>query len=386
MSVYADFNGSAPLSSAVRDYLTHRFQSNAPFGNPNAIHSKGIQLGQGIESCRRTLAEILGAQASSLIFNSGASEGLSQILFSLTQKTGPRSVCLSSGIEHAAGLKALAFFCERFGLEQWICPTTCDGECDLNALQEKLKKDGVNVRLGLFMAANNETGAIQPIDQIAPMLQAFDIPLVCDSTQVVGKIPFSFQKSGADYAVCSGHKIGALGGTGILMAKNKELLSPYIFGGGQESDLRGGTQNYLGIETMTVALQDRLQYFADVEETKATKQKFENSIKSLFSSVVILGEKLERLPGTSLISYPGIHGQAVQIELESEDIFVTTSSACGDNEPNPSHVLKAMDVPDDIARGVVRISVGPYEVKKDFERIESSLIKAFKKLTNIKSY
>jgi cysteine desulfurase len=213
-----------------------------------------------------------------------------------------------------------------------------------------------------------------------------NIPFLCDTTQFIGKTPFSFRESGFEFAVCSGHKLGAMTGTGILLAKNPEALKPLIIGGGQENGHRGGTQNYLGNETLAVALSTLNESFQNIKTLTEKRLEFEAKIKAAFPEVVILGEKAQRLATTTYISLPGIHGQAVQIELESQDIFVTTSSACSDNMPVTSKVLKAMGISDDVGRGVVRISLCLNSPAEYYDELAEALIKSYKKLTKVKSF
>ena len=161
---------------------------------------------------------------------------------------------------------------------------------------------------------------------------------------------------------------------------------PLIIGGGQEKGHRGGTQNYLGNETLAVALTTLEKNFVNIEALTKKRMEFENKIKMTFPEVVIIGEKSPRLATTTYISYPGIHGQAVQIELEAMDIFVTTSSACSDNMPITSKVLKAMGIKDDIGRGVVRISLCLNSPLSYYDSLADALTKAYTKLAKVKSF
>ena len=186
------------------------------------------------------------------------------------------------------------------------------------------------------MAANNENGIIQPYKEIGSIAKKSGVLYFSDTTQFIGKTEFNFSESNMDFAVLSSHKIGALIGSGLIMAKDETLLKSFIQGGGQEKGLRGGTQNYIGIETMAVAMEAFAKALPGLKEVQTLREKFESNIKSKFPEVVIIGEDSPRLATTTMIAFPGIHGQAVQIELESNDIFVTTSSACSDNKPETS--------------------------------------------------
>tara|TARA_B100001971_G_C18267904_1_gene595873 strand:+ start:23081 stop:24238 length:1158 start_codon:yes stop_codon:yes gene_type:complete len=384
--IYADYNGSAPLHKNVREYLAKRILEG-PYANPNAIHSIGKKMIFGLEKCRRMCAQILGCHSGQIIFNSGSSEGISHIFHSLLDGKNPndKKYIITSGIEHSAVVEACNYYAAR-GFEVYKVKTLNNGQIDINDLKTFLDKNGNNTIMLSIMAANNETGVIQPWQEVSSLCQQYQIPFFSDTTQYIGKTEFNFEESGMDYAVLSGHKIGAMVGSGCIIAKDPSTLSNFIFGGGQEKGKRGGTQNYLGAETLAVAL-DAFEKTKDhYKSLKEYRLEFEKNIKEAFPSVVIIGEESPRLATTTLISLPGVHGQAVQIELEAQDIFVTTSSACSDNQPETSKVLRSMGIEDVIGRGVVRISLCCSSTKDDYEKIESVLKDIYAKLTKIASF
>lgn len=384
--IYADYNGSAPICDDVKEYFIKRLQ-DGPFANPNAIHRLGTKVLTAMENSRAICAKALGAKYSQVIFNSGATEGITQVFHSVLDSAldDGRDIIITSGIEHSAVINCSKFY-ETKGYNYKVLPTLENGVVDFNILREWVKEFKNRIALISIMAANNETGVIQPFHAIASMCNENDIPFLCDTTQFIGKSDFNFKESGIDYAVTSGHKFGALTGTGILLAKYPNKLNALIIGGGQEKGIRGGTQNYLGYETLAVALSSFEKNGQKYQELKTKKLEFEAEIKKRFPQVVILGEEAERVASTTYVAFPGVHGQAVQIELESEDIFVTTSSACSDNEPVTSKVLKAMGVTDEIGRGVVRISLGHCSPLESYDKILDALTKAYEKLGKIKSY
>jgi cysteine desulfurase len=382
--IYADYNGSAPLSPEVREYLLKRFDKG-PFANPNAIHYLGTKTMMGMENARSVCAKVLGADFEQVIFNSGATEGISTIFHTILSNEHIKKIIIISGIEHSAVVNTANYYGTR-GFIVKTLPVTKDGVADLNTLNEWIAADAEKIAMVAIMAANNETGVIQPYKEINSVCQKNNIPYLCDTTQFIGKTPFNFKESNIDYAVCSGHKLGAMTGTGILLAKNPENLLPLIIGGGQEKGHRGGTQNYLGNETLAVALSTLEKNFENIKALSEKRVEFEQKIKATFPEVVIIGENSPRLATTTYISYPGIHGQAVQIELESLDIFVTTSSACSDNMPVTSKVLKAMGACDNVGRGVVRISLCLNSPLNYYDKLADALIKAYTKLTKVKSF
>jgi cysteine desulfurase len=382
--IYADYNGSAPLSQDVRDYLVKRFEKG-PFANPNAIHYLGTKTLMGMENARAVCAKILGADFDQVIFNSGATEGISTIFHTILSNEKNKKIIIISGIEHSAIVNTAQYYATR-GFTVKCLPVNPDGIVDLQTLSKWIAEDSANIAMVAIMAANNETGVIQPYVEINSLCLKNNIPYLCDTTQFIGKTPFNFKESNIDYAVCSGHKLGALTGTGILLVKHPESLLPLIIGGGQEKGHRGGTQNYLGNETLAVALTTIEKNFTNINALTEKRMEFESKIKAAFPEVVIIGEHSPRLATTTYISYPGIHGQAVQIELESMDIFVTTSSACSDNSPVTSKVLKAMGTKDDVGRGVIRISLCLNSPVSYYDSLADALTKAYTKLAKVKSY
>jgi cysteine desulfurase len=382
--IYADYNGSAPLSKEVRDYLVKRFETG-PFANPNAIHYLGTKTLMGMENARSVCAKVLGADYDQVVFNSGATEGISSVFHTILSNEQNKKWIIISGIEHSAIVNTAQYYGTR-GFTVKCLPTLSNGIVDIATLQKWVDENTSQIAMVAVMAANNETGIIQPFLEINSICQKNNIPYLCDTTQFIGKTPFSFKQSNIDYAVCSGHKLGAMTGTGILLAKNPETLLPLIIGGGQEKGRRGGTQNYLGNETMAVALTAIEKNFANISALSEKRIEFEQKIKKSFPQVIIIGEDSPRLATTTYISYPGIHGQAVQIELESLDIFVTTSSACSDNMPVTSKVLLAMGTKDDVGRGVVRISLCLNSPLSYYDDLAEALSKAYSKLAKVKSF
>lgn len=382
--IYADYNGSAPLSNEVREYLVKRFEKG-PFANPNAIHYLGVKTLAGMENARSVCAKVLGADFDQIIFNSGATEGLSTVFHTVLSNELNKKIIIISSIEHSAVVNTAQYYGTR-GFIVKSLPVNADGVVDLVTLNKWINEEANNIALVAIMAANNETGVIQPYKEINSACVLNNIPYLCDTTQFIGKIPFNFKESNIDYAVCSGHKLGAMTGTGILLAKHPEKLLPLIIGGGQEKGRRGGTQNYLGNETLAVALSSLEKSFENIEALSKKRLEFEKKLKTLFSEIIILGENAPRLATTTYVSYPGIHGQAIQIELESQDVFVTTSSACSDNMPVTSKVLMAMGVSDDVGRGVVRISLCLNSPLSNYDQIADVLVKAYSKLAKVKSF
>jgi cysteine desulfurase len=384
--IYAEYNGSSPLLPSVKDFLKKRMETHL-FGNPNAIHSIGQKLSSGMEKSRTVVAEKLGCHPDQVIFNSGASEGISNILFSiLEQRKENQNIIITSPIEHAVIPNALNYYQTKKGFQVEMVQIDEYGRVIPESLEKLLSLFGDKVALVTIMAVNNETGVFQPFELLAEICKSRQVEFFSDTTQLIGKAPFNFLDSNLDYAVCSGHKLGALTGSGFMLVKDPTQLLPLVFGSTQEKGHRGGTQHYLGIETLAIALKEFAEHLPNLPRLEESKFKFENDIKNTFPQARVFGDQVKRLPGTTLIGIPGIHGQAIQIELESNDIFVATSAACSDNQPETSKVLKAMGVTDDVGRGVIRISLGCHQGEAEYALLAKNLKAAYNKLSKIHSY
>lgn len=377
--IYADYNGSAPVKTVVTEYLINRLKEGN-YSNPNASHALGKKTLFEMEKCRRSIAKIVGCRPSQVIFNSGASEGISQVFYSLLGcGRSTRKTIVTSGIEHAAVVECCELY-KNQGHKIVTIKTNSNGTIDLEDFKNIVNEHKDDIAIVTAMAANNETGVIQPFKEIGSIAQENGLTYFSDTTQFIGKIEFNFAESNMDFAVLSSHKVGALIGSGCIIAREPQRLTPFVLGGGQESGLRGGTQNYIGIETMAVAMKYFHENIEGLSRLKSLRENFESNIKKKFPEVVIIGQGAGRLASTTMISYPGILGQAVQIELEMQGIYVTTSSACSDSSTKMSKVLMAMNTESEVGQGVVRISLCLNANEQLYKSIEDALTIAYKKL------
>lgn len=381
--IYADANGSLPLLPEVREHLRRRLDSPL-WANPSAIHSLGGKIKGGLEKCRTIAADILGADPAHVSWNSGVSEGLSTVIQSeLVPPRADKKRLYRLGIEHSVIINAFDVLAKTWGYEVHVVPVNAEGVADIGWLEREFKVHHTATAMLAGMAANNETGVIQPWEKMRDLCAQHHIAYLCDTTAWMGRMPFHFMDSGLQWAFVPGHKLGAIPGSGCLLARSPRDLKPLVFGGGQEEGLRGGTQNYLGAETVAIALQTFPKKLASVNDHNLWRKELE---KDLPVGAIPIGASQPRLPGTMLIGYPGVHGQAVQIELESLDIFVTTSAACSDNEPATSKVLQAMGIPDDLGRSVVRVSLPMTASREDYLAIGRAIKLSYEKLTRLRSF
>jgi cysteine desulfurase len=384
--LYADYNGSAPISNEVKNFLFNRIE-NGPFSNPNAAHAEGEKTIVKMENARLTCAKILGAKINQTIFNSGASEGIASAFHSVLhpyifkKEEMTKRTLVISGIEHSAVRNNAEYYSKMLGLNIITIKTNTNGVVDFLDFEKVIKENADDIILVSIMAANNETGVIQPFQEIGKVCETHSIPYLCDTTQYIGKTNFNFKESHIDFAVTSGHKFGAPTGCGIILVKDPKSFKPFIIGGGQEAGLRGGTQNYISNECMAVALTSLGEHFQNQGEFAKKREEFEQKIQRAFPKVVIIGSEAPRMCNTTYISYPGIPGYQVQMKLEAKDIYVTTSSACSDSNKSISKVLSAMNTDQGTAKGVVRIGLGPSTDLSTYDYLYEALFSIYTELS-----
>jgi len=385
--IYADYNGSAPLHPDVLRYLKARLEGPY-FANPNSSHFLGKFLLDKIEEARIEVASFVDCSPFSLYFNSGSSEAITQVFFSILSEQKGLPI-ITSQLEHSA-VKNIASYYHSLGHPLHWVKTTPQGEFDLNHLESILKNlnssslkqqqtSSKNKALICLMAAHNESGVIMPFEAIGKMAQENNCLYFSDTTQIIGKTNFSFKKSSLDFMCLSGHKIGAMTGIGAVIAKKATHLKELIKGGGQESGLRGGTQNYLGIETLAIAAKGLKNILAEGEQLKKCEQErdfFEEVLKEQFNNIVIIGKEAKRVPQTSFFSIPSFSGKKIQEELSKKEIYLSTSSACSDHKTQFPAIFQELNLSKEVATGVLRISSGIEH--PCFKKLLSPLIETIK--------
>ncbi len=383
--IYADYNATTPLLNVVKDYL-HTQRLHGPFANPNSLHYLGNKIHQGIEHCRHLIGEKLDVDNTRLIFTSGSSESISTAFWmsigqEILKKTSKTHI-ICSEIEHAAVIEVAKYWEKQGATIHWIqCSTT--GLVNIEQIEKLLIKYANSLALVAVMATNNETGILQPFEKIAELCRKHLVYYLCDTTQIIGKITIPPSLQEGVFLCGSGHKLGAPLGSGFLLLPYKDQFQAMIMGGGQEQNFRAGTQNYLGIECMTVAIEWHYKHRQTWEKIQVEKIHFESSLQKFIPTSHIIGKNCHRLPNTTLVSFKGIHSQGLQIELEARNIFVTTSAACSDNEPSTSKVLRAMGLSDEEGRSVLRVSTGLEFDINHYQQIALALKEAFQQLEKI---
>jgi cysteine desulfurase len=360
--IYLDYNASTPLRPNVVAAMTDAMQH---FGNPSSIHKFGRSARSQIETARDILAEHLNTQPSQIVFTSGGTEANNLVI---KAHHGP---VFMSAIEHES--------IDRSCPDAVKIQVLADGIIDLEALRDLLaKQESPNVLVSV-MLANNETGIIQPISEIAQMAHHYGARVHCDAVTAFTKVGFSYVGLGADYVTVSSHKIGGPKGCGAVIMPLNEQLPAHMHGGGQEKGHRAGTENILGIVGFAQAVKDSKN--DNWVEIESYRNLLEDEILRAHPNLPIYGKDSPRLPNTSYVRMPGVPTHKQLIAFDLEGFAVSSGSACSSGKVAPSHVLKAMGYDDQQATEAVRISLGWTTTKsqvEDFARAWLTLYERFR--------
>ncbi|MET4761393.1 cysteine desulfurase [Bradyrhizobium ottawaense] len=334
--VYLDWNATTPLRAEARRAMLAAWDL---VGNPSSVHAEGREARRLIEEARATLAVAVGALPRNVVFTSAGTEANALALSPGLRRSsgGPVERLLVSAVEHASVLAGGRFAADKIGL----IPVTRSGVVDLDHLRSLLR-DGAPALVSV-MAANNETGALQPVAEVARIVHEAGGFLHVDAIQALGKIPFEINAMGADLATFSAHKVGGPKGVGALVvAEGLTGLEPLLRGGGQELNRRAGTENVAGIAGFGAAVKAALQTLSeDAEQVATLRNRLENGIRGI-AGATIFSDEVKRLPNTVLFTAPGLKAETAVIGFDLEGIAVSSGSACSSGKVQPSHVLSAM--------------------------------------------
>jgi cysteine desulfurase len=370
--VYLDWNATTPLRSEARAAMVAAYDL---VGNPSSVHAEGREARRLVEEARSTLASAVGALPRNVVFTSAGTEANALALSPGLRgpSGGPVERLLVSAVEHASVLAGGRFPADKVGHIR----VTRAGVVDRDHLKALLK-DGPPTLVSI-MAANNETGALQPAAEAARIVHDAGGLLHVDAIQALGKIAFNINAVGADLATFSAHKIGGPKGTGALVvAEGVSGVEPLLRGGGQELNRRAGTENVAGIAGFGAAVRAALQALPEDAKRMATlRDRLENSIRAI-AGATIFSDNTERLPNTILFTAPGLKAETAVIGFDLEGIAVSSGSACSSGKVQPSHVLSAMGFDPAVAQGAVRLSLGWSTEPDDINRA----LEAWRKLGN----
>ena len=361
-SVYLDYNGSTPLDPRVAEIMVPILMEG--IGNASSIHRFGRQQSAAVDEAREHVGAMVGGRAANVVFTSGATESNNLALRGAVEGAPVgRSRILISAVEHASVRQTARWLDGRGMTNLGVIPVTRGGFVDIDALESVI---GTDVLLVSVMAANGETGILNPVEKIAEQTHAFGALLHCDATQFVGRLPFDLERIGVDLVSVSSHKICGPTGVGALVGSRRGLrrLQPIIHGGGHEHGLRSGSLNVAGIvgfgAAARIATEERTPESARVAEAR---NRLTAALKSRLTGVYEVGDIARRLPNTANVRFEGADAEAVVCNMNP--VAVSTGSACGSGSIEPSEVLLAMGISRESAFESVRFSLGRFTTTED---------------------
>jgi cysteine desulfurase len=367
MRTYLDYNATAPLRPEARDAMAAALDLA---GNAQSVHAEGRRARQLIENARKQVAALINAPASEIVFTSGGSEANALALRGAIQAAAEKGERITrlivSAIEHDS-IRANAALCEETnaGLRVLTAPVASGGAVDIDALKGLLN-EGKGRTLVSAMAANNETGVIQPVARIAAAAHEAGALFHCDAVQAAGKIPIDMAQLGADYLTLSAHKLGGPQGVGALVLRQGAALASQIRGGGQEFGRRAGTENVAGIAGFGAAAAAATN-LADTATWTRMRSACERKLKATHPDAVIVGETEDRLANTICVAAPGVPSENLVIALDLDGFAVSAGSACSSGKVAQSHVLTAMGIDPHLARAAIRVSFGWNTKERDLD-------------------
>ncbi|MGH9469363.1 MAG: cysteine desulfurase family protein [Terriglobia bacterium] len=378
--IYVDNNATTPVApevfEAMKPYLA------GEFGNASSIHWYGQRARAAVEEARESVARLINAQPSEIVFTSGGTESDNAALFGAADTPGRGGAphVITSAIEHHAVLysaKAL----EKRGVRVSFVPADENGVLDLSPIEGSITPETVLVSV---MHANNELGTIQPVEEIGRIARRHGVPLHTDAVQAAGKTPVDVKALGASLLSLSAHKIYGPKGVGALYVRKGTPFHPLIFGGHHERDRRGGTENVAGIVGFGKAAELALEHGAEeARQITALRDRLERGLLKSMSGISVNGARALRVPNTSSISFEGVEGEGLVISLDLAGIACSTGAACSSGSVEPSHVLSAIGLSRDKARSTVRFSLGRYNSAEDVDRALDIIPRAVQRLREL---
>lgn len=358
MRVYLDNNATTPVHPAVLDALHEALVE--VYGNASSIHKEGQTARRRIENARESVAHLIGATAREVVFTSGGTESNNAAIFGAVPAAGRHHI-VTTAIEHPSILEPVEELGRR-GHQVTIVPPERSGEVSAARVIDALRPD---TRLVTMMLANNETGVIQPVAEVARACREGGIHFHCDAVQAVGKIDVDLEALGIDSLSISAHKLHAPKGVGALYVRKGLALERYLFGGAQERRRRAGTENVPLAIAFGVAA-DLAAERSFMSRIEGLRNQFERQIEGM--DVTVNGASTHRLPNTSSVTFHGADAEGIVIGLDLEGVAVSTGSACSSGRVEPSHVLLAMGLSADDARSTVRFSLSRFTTGEEIDR------------------
>jgi cysteine desulfurase len=379
MPVYLDHAATSPIRASVLELYVATLSE---IGNPASVHSFGQRSRQILEQAREEIAKAVNADRNEVIFTSGGTESdnlaIKGLYWNVNSKSPEKSVIISAAAEHHAVLDAINWLVDSQGAELYLIPSDDQGVLDLGALEDFLSKNANRVALISVMWANNEIGVIHPIPEITRIANQYQIPVHSDAIAALGHTPVDFAESGLAAMTITGHKLGGPVGSGALILRRDQKLTPVNHGGGQERNLRSGTPDAAAAAalalTVTEAVADQVKLAA---KHKAMTDRLIAEVKEMASGVSVSSELAPRLPNNAHFRFPGCLGDSLLFLLDSQGVSISTGSACTAGVSGPSHVVLSLGASNDEAMGTLRITLGHSTEDQDIDAFLQAFPKAY---------
>lgn len=380
MPVYLDHAATTPLAPEALAALTRELSRT---GNPSSLHGSGRRARRAVEDAREAIAAAAGAHPSEVIFTSGGTEAdnlaVKGLYWSRSGQDPARTRILCSAVEHHAVLDTVEWLERHEGAEVTWLPVDGDGVVDLAFLEAELSRSPETIALVTVMWANNEVGTIQPITRIVELAHSAGVPVHSDAVQAFGAVPVDFKASGLDAMAVSGHKIGGPVGVGALLLGRAVKLTPVQHGGGQERDVRSGTLDTASIAAFAAAAHSAAANLGqESARLAALRDRLIDGVRERVPEAVLRGAPGSgRLPGNAHFTFPGCEGDSLLFLLDLAGVESSTGSACTAGVPRPSHVLLAMGLDEETARGAQRFTLGHSSTDNDVDALLAALPDAY---------
>jgi cysteine desulfurase len=380
MRIYFDYNATTPLVPAVVDAMTAATRD--VFGNASSVHFFGQQAKAAVDIARSSLAALLGADPSEIVFTSGGTESDNFAIRGAAEALEPtkRRHLIASAIEHEAVLNTLKALARR-GWQTTLLSVDQSGILSPDRLRDAMRDDTALVSV---MHANNEIGTIQPIAELAAIAHEHGALMHTDAVQSAGKIPVEARALGVDLLSVSAHKFNGPKGVGALWIKRGTRLQPMQTGGKHERGRRAGTENVPAIVGMGVAaLLAKEKLSSETLRVGALRDRLEEGVLRNVTGTAINGARMQRVPNTTNISFDRVEAESLLIALDLEGVAVSTGSACSSGTLEPSHVLRAMGFPPHRTQNSLRFSLGVFSTQEEVDRVVEILPKLVEKLRGL---
>jgi cysteine desulfurase len=377
---YFDNNATTRVAPEVLEAMLPVLRDH--YGNPSSVYKFGSQTGVEVKEARAKVAALINADPREVIFTSCGTESNNTALHSaLVTQPGKRHI-VTTAVEHSAIINHCAFLKQQ-GFEVTFLPVDADGSLDLHLLNQSIRPDTAAVSV---MWANNETGVVFPIEEIAAICHSKNTIFHTDATQVPGKMKIDVKALDVDMLTLSAHKLYAPKGVGLLYVRKRGKFQPYLLGGHQEQGRRAGTENVPGIVAFGRAAELAMANLAEEDKrVRALRDRMENAILSGIPNTIRNGAKEPRLPNTSNIAFDFVEAEAILLMLDQVGVCASSGSACTTGSLEPSHVLTAMGIKPARARGSLRFSLGIYNTDEEVDHLLKHLPQIIKKLRDISS-